>query len=401
MAQSATYYNRAALNEFVTLPVSREMVLYLAQQASLVIKCEEHVTPTTLGQPNPLTPPATPPLDASEKPAHQSPPLPSLAEFICSIVNRSHVEVPTLMSSLVYLGRLRAKLPAMSKGMRCTAHRIFLASLILAAKNLNDSSPKNKHWARYSIVKDCADFGFSLAEVNLMERQMLYLLNWETRVNEEDLLECFEPFLAPIRERLQVEGEKEVVQLNEFEMEDQGDDYSADPSEVLMMARLNTSTLEGHRAGQKRHPSPYRSGRSGRSISPPSIKDLPPLTRGESRGPSSSSRSSSLAPSSRGTPASIGQFSYATDDVMVAEAHGSPASMAYSYVNIHAVHPKPKPHQQRQRQPLTSMSSYQLPPKKLKTAGGNGSGGGLISRFFNSAASNYMGGRISRASGRT
>ncbi|EEH11363.1 cyclin [Histoplasma capsulatum G186AR] len=394
MARPATYYNKAALNEFVTLPVSREMILYLAQQAALVIRCEEHVTPMSLSQPKPLTPPTTPPLDASEKPVPQSPPLPSLAEFICSIVNRSHVEVPTLMSSLVYLGRLRAKLPPMSKGMRCTAHRIFLASLILAAKNLNDSSPKNKHWARYSVVKDFNDFGFSLPEVNLMERQMLYLLNWETRVTEQDLLEYLEPFLAPIRVRLQLEGEKEMLQLNEFDMDEQSDDFSTDPSEDLM-TRLNTSMLEGHRTGQKRNPSPYR---SGRSISPPSIKDLPPLSRGESRAPSSSSRSSSLAPSSRGTPASIGQLAYASDDVLVAETHASPASMAYSYVNINAVHPKPKP---QQRHPLSSMSGYQQPAKKVKTANGSSSGGGgFISRFFNSAASNYKGGRVSRAPGR-
>ncbi|OJD17815.1 hypothetical protein AJ78_02114 [Emergomyces pasteurianus Ep9510] len=400
MARSASCYNRAALNEFVTLPVSREMVLYLAQQAALVIRCEERVTPSTFNQPNLPTPPTTPPLDALENPAPETPLLPSLAEFICSIVNRSHVEVPTLMSTLVFLGRLRAKLPAMSKGMRCTGHRIFLACLILAAKNLNDSSPKNKHWARYSAVKGYADFGFSLPEVNLMERQLLYLLNWETRVTEDDLFDYFEPFLAPICARLELEGEKEMLQLNEFDTEEQDDNFSMDPDEGLTMARLNTSTLEGPRTGQKRNPSPFRSGRSGRSISPPSIKDLPPLSRGGSRAPSSSSRSSSLAPSSRGTPASVGQLSYATDDVFVAETHASPASMSYSYVNIHAVNTKPK-QQQQQRYPPNSMYVAQQPAKKVKTGVGSGSSGGLISRFFNSAASNYMGGRMSRASGRT
>ncbi|EER43416.1 predicted protein, partial [Histoplasma capsulatum H143] len=115
-------------------------------------------------------------------------------------------------------------------------------------------------------------------------------------------------------------------------------------------------------------------------------------------GRQSSSRSSSLAPSSRGTPASIGQLAYASDDVLVAETHASPASMAYSYVNINAVHPKPKP---QQRHPLSSMSGYQQPAKKVKTASGSSSGGGgFISRFFNSAASNYKGGRVSRAPGR-
>ncbi|PGH19087.1 hypothetical protein AJ79_00121 [Helicocarpus griseus UAMH5409] len=388
MAQSTFSYNRAALNEFVSLPVSREMVLYLAQQAALVIRCEEHVTPTTLSQPTPLTPPGTPPLDKPELMAIQSPPIPSLAEFICSIVNRSHVEVPTLMTSLVFLGRLRAKLPAMSKGMRCTAHRIFLASLILAAKNLNDSSPKNKHWSRYTAVKGFPDFGFSLPEVNLMERQMLELLEWETRVTEQDLFDYLEPFLAPIRSRLQLEGEKEMLQLHEFDLAEQQryeDDISADPREALMMAK------------HMRHQSPYR---SGRSISPPSIKDLPLLSRGDSRAPSSSSRSSSLAPSSRGTPASIGASSYTVDDFVVAESHASPASaaMSYSYVNIHAVRPKPKPQQQQQQQhPLSTLAMSQQPAKKMKMATGANGGGGLISRWFNSGRAARAAAAASRA----
>jgi len=89
-----------------------------------------------------------------------------------------------------------------AKGMACTLHRIFLAALILAAKNLNDSSPKNKHWARYTSVRGYPGFGFSITEVNLMEKQMLFLLDWDLRVRNEDLYEHLEPFLAPIRSQL-------------------------------------------------------------------------------------------------------------------------------------------------------------------------------------------------------
>lgn len=53
--------------------------------------------------------------------------------------------------------------------MPCTCHRVFLSTLIVTAKYVNDTSPKNRHWARYSSV-------FSVAEVNLMEKQLLVLL---------------------------------------------------------------------------------------------------------------------------------------------------------------------------------------------------------------------------------
>ncbi|KAJ5681612.1 cyclin domain-containing protein [Penicillium maclennaniae] len=88
----------------------------------------------------------------------------------------------------------------MAKGLRCTTHRIFLATLILSAKYLNDSSPKNKHWANYSVISNSIyNFGFSRTEVNLMEKQLLNLLNWELRITEQDLYRELDGFLAPIR----------------------------------------------------------------------------------------------------------------------------------------------------------------------------------------------------------
>jgi hypothetical protein len=66
---------------------------------------------------------------------------------------------------------------------------VFLATLVVAAKYLNDSSPKNKHWAAYAIF-------FERAELNLMEKQLLYLLDYDLRFDEEEALEMWQPLLA-------------------------------------------------------------------------------------------------------------------------------------------------------------------------------------------------------------
>ncbi|KUI53524.1 PHO85 cyclin-1 [Cytospora mali] len=213
---SLSELNAVALEHFVYTPVSRNMISYLATAAYNVIQCDPTMMPpppaattTTTGPSNansrlPPTPPKTPPPRAV--PAEDVG-LPTLEEFITQLVVSSNVQVPTLMSTLVYLNRLKSRLQPMAKGLRCTTHRIFLASLILAAKYLNDSSPKNKHWANYSVM-GYNSFGFSRTEVNLMEKQLLSLLDWDLRITEEDLYRELDVFLAPIREDVAVRHER-------------------------------------------------------------------------------------------------------------------------------------------------------------------------------------------------
>lgn len=210
--------NKAALKQFLDQDVSSHMILYLADAANNIIPCN----PTLVLLPLILQSSTLLHTLKGRCTLYTDPILPTLNDFITQLVKDSRVPVSTLMSTLVYLNRLKSKLSPKKQspkkyGPRCIAHRIFLAALILSDKYHNDRSPNNKDWAEIT-----GNFGFKCKEVNWMEREVLFLIEWELRITEHDLYYELDFFLNPLRNyviyRQKVSEQADEIQLLKLQL---------------------------------------------------------------------------------------------------------------------------------------------------------------------------------------
>ncbi|CEG69806.1 hypothetical protein RMATCC62417_05814 [Rhizopus microsporus] len=114
--------------------------------------------------------------------------LPSLPDFVDLVVKRAKTTPGTLLGTLVLLDNTSKMLPSTARGRPCSPYRVFLASLILASKALNDVCPKNLSWARYARY-------FCLTDINLMEKQLLILLQYKIFMKLNDIIQAYNGFL--------------------------------------------------------------------------------------------------------------------------------------------------------------------------------------------------------------
>lgn len=111
--------------DLVHRKVTMDMVKYIAQQMARVIPIDEsHMS--MAGSSSLPTPPHTPAKATFAESEPPSPGLVPLEDFIVHLINGSNVQVPTLLTTLIYLRRLKAKLPQVAKGasLHSTAQNI-------------------------------------------------------------------------------------------------------------------------------------------------------------------------------------------------------------------------------------------------------------------------------------
>ncbi|KAJ3752095.1 hypothetical protein EV360DRAFT_24381, partial [Lentinula raphanica] len=124
---------------------------------------------------------------AMDKPPLSPPELAVFSAFVYNALKRAEVAAPEVLVLLVYIERAKPLLRIVSDDW--ISEKIFLGSLIVATKYLNDDTIYNCDWEVYTEI-------FKLNEISLIERRFLAALNWDMRVFEGDIMAHHAAFIA-------------------------------------------------------------------------------------------------------------------------------------------------------------------------------------------------------------
>ena len=157
------------------------MVHHIAGQAMSLIRCD---SPSL--QNSEVT-------DATDATSTSS--WPSMETFAAHLVSGMSISRATLVVASIYMDRLRTALSVNARGTASTPYRILLASLIVSHKCHHDVRIKNKAWLKCTRGNGYVGFGFTLREVNSMERELLSSLDYNTLIGKQDIVNFLLPFL--------------------------------------------------------------------------------------------------------------------------------------------------------------------------------------------------------------
>lgn len=149
-----------ALLQLLEAKVTRPVIEY-------VVDCVAETVDYAMGR-------RSPPRSRSRRPE-----LSKFTTFVSNVLTRAEVTTPVVLSTLVYIDRAKPHLHIALE--EWALERVFLGSLIVASKYLNDSTLKNIHWALCTGV-------FGKRDVGRIEREFLDVLDWELQITEDDLM---------------------------------------------------------------------------------------------------------------------------------------------------------------------------------------------------------------------
>ena len=113
--------------------------------------------------------------------------LPEFVFFVQKMTHLAQINARTLLVALIYLQRAKSNLPKRAVGSDDTNHRMFLGSLLVASKFLQDSSWSIATPLTNRRVYEICGGLFSLQDVCQLERAFLNLICYDCFVDEEIL----------------------------------------------------------------------------------------------------------------------------------------------------------------------------------------------------------------------
>ncbi|KAI7862581.1 cyclin-like protein [Spinellus fusiger] len=121
------------------------------------------------------------PVQESQSIQRRSTHLPDLVPFIQLITDKCNISPVHLVMALMYVQRFRKSLPAGYKAEPEAAHRIFVASLLVASKYNDDYCLSTRQ-----VVRAAGDV-WSIKEITRMEIAFLCFLHWDLHIHREEM----------------------------------------------------------------------------------------------------------------------------------------------------------------------------------------------------------------------